>query len=389
LEAAEPVEWTEGMTLLMLLAAVCLRAQHLHLPGASAQTSVPPSLCCGMWGMVSNLGHWAPGTRHTQLLPLWSACLAHALPAGWLPPAAELASITSALTCNVFSMWLKSYTSYGSVVEPWAALMNHSCTPNLARVQSHDGDSVMRFVAIRDIAANEELTHSYLHSYATYQERRRATRSEYCFECECARCKVGMLAAAEHKSAEKAAKAAAKGSGRRPVKPRKVAEQRLPTSTACACGGWMYPLGDASGAGGVRVCSVCGESEDESILVAGMRVRAHAGGELTAWYRGEVLRTNANGTYAIAYDDGDREMKVRRHLIRADGDVEAVEGGGAAAVEGGGENEGEEDGGHDLASSECHCGGWRFQNGDVWMCVHCDHTIRVSPRRDDRSLPRE
>ena len=135
-EEQEPVEWTEGVNLLTILAIVCLRAQHLGLVGSSTQASVPASLYEGIKGMVSNVGNWPAGTRHMTLLGLWSTCLDDVLPDGWLPPPAELEGITCGLTCNVFSMWLPDFASYGSVVEPWAALINHSCTPNLVRVQA-------------------------------------------------------------------------------------------------------------------------------------------------------------------------------------------------------------------------------------------------------------
>ena len=135
-EEHEAVEWTEGVNLLTLLSSICLRAQHLGLEGASTQAAVRSSLYTDVLAMVSNIGLWPPGTRHVQLLGLWSACFAAVLPASWVPPAAELAQLVNAQTCNVFSLWLADYSSYGSVLEPWAALLNHSCLPNIARVQA-------------------------------------------------------------------------------------------------------------------------------------------------------------------------------------------------------------------------------------------------------------
>ena len=134
-EEYEAVEWTEGINLLTLLTSICLRAQHLGLEGASTQAAVRSSLYTDILAMVSNIGLWPPGTRHEQLLGLWSACFAAVLPASWMPPAAELAQLVNAQTYNVFSLWLSDYLSYGSVLEPWAALINHSCLPNIARVQ--------------------------------------------------------------------------------------------------------------------------------------------------------------------------------------------------------------------------------------------------------------
>lgn len=164
--AAEPVEWTEGVNLLTLLAIVCLRAQHLGLAGCSKQRSVPPSLYDGIKGMVTNVGRWPPGTRHMTLLRLWSACIFEVLPDSWMPPPAELEGLTCALTCNVFSMWLPDFASYGSVVEPWAALINHSCTPNLARVQVRL--YVRLYLSTRDLSPNSRRAYAALLAHTTH-----------------------------------------------------------------------------------------------------------------------------------------------------------------------------------------------------------------------------
>lgn len=36
----------------------------------------------------------------------------------------------------------------------------------------------------------------------------------------------------------------------------------------------------------------------------------------TEWFRGHVVKINEDGTYDIAYDDGDREFFVSPELIR-------------------------------------------------------------------------
>ena len=50
-----------------------------------------------------------------------------------MPPPDEMAALIAAGTCNHFSMWLPDYTSYGTIANPFAALVNHSCTPNIVR----------------------------------------------------------------------------------------------------------------------------------------------------------------------------------------------------------------------------------------------------------------
>ena len=74
----------------------------------------------------------------------------------------------------------------------------------------------------------------------------------------------------------------------------------------------------------------------------------------------------------------------------ADADAASASGGGEGASESesdesesGGSAEGDNErlsscGGEHLASSECYCGGWRFNNRDRWLCVHCDYAVRVS-----------
>ena len=127
-----------------------------------------------------------------------------------------------------------------------------------------------------------------------------------------------------------------------------VSEPRLPRSVACACGGWMYPLD------GTRVCSICkqptADDDDDDDDADG----ADAGGGSSGW--------GAGGS--------------------GESDEQAS----------GSESEGEDNerlsssGGEHLASSECYCGGWRFNNGDYWLCVHCDYVIRVSGRPDDENV---
>ena len=204
----------------------------------------------------------------------------------------------------------------------------------------------MRFYATRDIGRGEALAFSYLSSAACFEERRQTTAAEYCFRCECERCSAAAVAAAAA-----AAAAAAEGQGgtgeqvdgktKAPL-PAAV-EPRLPSTIACPCGGWMYPLD------GIRVCSICKQPADDDDDV----------------------------------DDDDDDGA-------AGGSSGGGAGGSAESDEQASESESEEgdsverlssSGGEHLASSECYCGGWRFNNRDQWLCVHCDYAIRVSEAR--------
>ena len=86
----------------------------------------------------------------------------------------------------------------GSAICGRASLLNHECLPNTARFDGFDartpagtpGDTSLRFVALHDIPAGEELTASYFPLTCTYEERQQRCRDVYGFECRCARCQV-------------------------------------------------------------------------------------------------------------------------------------------------------------------------------------------------------
>ena len=59
------------------------------------------------------------------------------------------------------------------------------------------------------------------------------------------------------------------------------------------------------------------ESDDdkEEAIGVGVQVEARFGGE-EDWYPGSVKAVNADGTYQIAYDDGDEEDSVAPEYVR-------------------------------------------------------------------------
>jgi hypothetical protein len=91
--------------------------------------------------------------------------------------------------------------------------MNHSCEPNVAVAKTGDGrDDTTAFLALRDIAAGEELCISYIDDEDTLLRRERLERlQDYLFECNCTKCArvaAKAAAAAAKKSAGTAKKAA-------------------------------------------------------------------------------------------------------------------------------------------------------------------------------------
>ena len=196
----------------------------------------------------------------------------------------------------------------------------------------------MQFYATRDIAQGEALNFSYLPSDVRFEERRQTTAAEYCFSCECERCRAAVaVAGGQGGTGEHAGDATGKHTDGKAKAPLPAAvEPRLPRTVACPCGGWMYPWE------GIRVCSICKQPADAD---ADADAYDAAGG--------------SSGGGASVSAESDEQAS----------DSESEEGDNERLSSSGGEH---------LASSECYCGGWRFNNRDQWLCVHCDYAVRVS-----------
>lgn len=71
------------------------------------------------------------------------------------------------------------------MVEPFAALFNHSCTPNAAT----DFDRGKVWVrAVRDIAKGEQIFVSYIETINQYSQRQSELLKRYYFTCRCSKC---------------------------------------------------------------------------------------------------------------------------------------------------------------------------------------------------------
>lgn len=118
---------------------------------------------------------------------------------GRLPPRSDRHDLTERdpkFSDNSFSLTSPSVDNIGVVISPPAALINHSCTPNAVVVFPEGGEGAgkragkewVRIVAIRPIAADEEVLTSYVDLAATGRERRAELRERYFFECRCPAC---------------------------------------------------------------------------------------------------------------------------------------------------------------------------------------------------------
>ena len=76
----------------------------------------------------------------------------------------------------------------GSCLVPSAALINHSCSPNVHHF-SDGPELVIR--SLRRIAKDEELTISYIDATQCFKERQEAVSSKYGFGCQCVKCVKG------------------------------------------------------------------------------------------------------------------------------------------------------------------------------------------------------
>jgi SET and MYND domain-containing protein len=69
-----------------------------------------------------------------------------------------------------------------------ANTFNHSCEPNIA-LMSPFNDSRLRVVAIRPVAAGDELLISYIDEDMDWSSRQKRLKEKYMFECDCPKCK--------------------------------------------------------------------------------------------------------------------------------------------------------------------------------------------------------
>jgi SET domain len=83
---------------------------------------------------------------------------------------------------------LESYIKCGECLEPFAALINHSCEPNA--LCAFEGKE-LRIRALQDIAAGQEITLRYFGDYDDYDKQRDVLLQVWSFQCACAFCDQG------------------------------------------------------------------------------------------------------------------------------------------------------------------------------------------------------
>ena len=81
-----------------------------------------------------------------------------------------------------------SATATGQVIRPSMAMFNHSCNPNMVRI---DRGKFVIAAATTDIKEGEEVTDSYGSTFSEeeWEDRRTKLRQDFWFRCPCFACR--------------------------------------------------------------------------------------------------------------------------------------------------------------------------------------------------------
>ena len=101
----------------------------------------------------------------------------------------DIVLLAMQINANSFALFDASGTVDGEIgvgIYPFAALCNHSCLPNVHYTSDRFG--VLRFIALRDIDAGEEIHDTYIDIYSTFNKRQEQLLVGKNFVCQCLRC---------------------------------------------------------------------------------------------------------------------------------------------------------------------------------------------------------
>jgi len=168
---------------------------HAHSLRRAAEGGDPEA--AARWaGVLSNCGDGA-GRDPAHTAGMAAALASLAGPGA--PPPAEVAALLDKDARNSYGVMapvaagagFEGRRLRGSCLYGTANLVNHECTPNVARADGPEAAGLdMVLVALRDIPAGEELTASYFPLHWPLADRRERLEHEYGFACACDRCGV-------------------------------------------------------------------------------------------------------------------------------------------------------------------------------------------------------
>jgi hypothetical protein len=96
--------------------------------------------------------------------------------------------VPSLKTIGIYDRNLGSPIIGGSVLDPFACIINHACDPNVHWVnEGHE----LRIIALKDIAAGEELLRNYDPNLRDSSTRREDSWLHFAFDCKCQFCQQG------------------------------------------------------------------------------------------------------------------------------------------------------------------------------------------------------
>ncbi|OJD14294.1 hypothetical protein AJ78_05343 [Emergomyces pasteurianus Ep9510] len=95
------------------------------------------------------------------------------------------------LETNAFTLTNQYFDRIGLSLLPFASYINHSCEPNA--YVGFDGQ-VMYLKALHDIAADDEISISYIDNTQPFNIRQTELQERYFFECKCPKCLKGTAA---------------------------------------------------------------------------------------------------------------------------------------------------------------------------------------------------
>lgn len=98
----------------------------------------------------------------------------------------DLLHLFAKVTCNCFTISDGEMQEVGVGLYPSMSLLNHDCDPNCVIV--FEGRHLLLH-AVKEIQPEEELTVSYIDVLVPTLERQTQLKKQYCFLCECQRCK--------------------------------------------------------------------------------------------------------------------------------------------------------------------------------------------------------
>jgi hypothetical protein len=108
-----------------------------------------------------------------------------------LSNAADLLDLIGRTTINTFITYSSDLTAVGVALSCTAAMINHSCTPNVAVVYPNGpgAEKPMHVVVIKDLEPGDEMTTFYIDVSDPTWLRQRTLQQRYSFTCSCSLCR--------------------------------------------------------------------------------------------------------------------------------------------------------------------------------------------------------